>query len=158
MTYPSNSFTSLFYSKRHGLVYRFAWRTARAWALLPAVLSPRPRGRRDRHRERGLRNRITLSKADEAVLRQFHTIERMNTKRCLEWRLERLRYKLDVARAAQLEARTAQFESSVDFAHTEVRQLRMARAIRTWNPFRRLLAWMRHRRQRSSPDTGSSES
>jgi len=97
--------------------------------------------------ERGLKNKIMLTEADEAVLRQFRAIEQTNQERGLEWCLERLRYELEVARASQLEARAAQLESSLDFAHTEVRQLRMALAIRTRNPLRRFLAWVRRRRQ-----------
>jgi len=96
--------------------------------------------------ERGLKNKIMLTEADEAVLRQFRAIEQTNQERGLEWCLERLRYEIEVAKASQLEARTAQLESSLDFAHTEVRQLRMALAIRTRNPLRRLLAWVRRRR------------
>jgi len=93
--------------------------------------------------ERGLKRKILLTEADEAVLRQFRAIEQTNQERGLEWCLERLRYELEVAKAAQLEARTAQLESSLDFAHTEVRQLRMALAIRTRNPLRRFMAWWR---------------
>jgi len=93
--------------------------------------------------ERGLKNKIMLTEADEAVLRQFRAIEQTNQERGLEWCLERLRYELEVAKASQLEARAAQLESSLDFAHTEVRQLRMALAIRTRNPLRRFLAWWR---------------
>jgi len=96
--------------------------------------------------ERGLKNKIMLTEADETVLRQFRAIEQTNQERGLEWCLERLRYEIEVAKASQLEARTAQLESSLDFAHTEVRQLRMALAIRTRNPLRRLLAWVRRRR------------
>jgi len=60
--------------------------------------------------ERGLKNRLILSPADEAVLRQFRAIEQRYQNRGLEWCAERLRYEIATARAAALEARLEQLE------------------------------------------------
>ena len=91
--------------------------------------------------ERGLKNRFILSDSDAAVLRQFRAVEQTNAERGLEWCCERLRYELATAKTAELEARVEQLGESVAFARTENRQLRMALAKRTRNPFGRLLSW-----------------
>jgi hypothetical protein len=106
--------------------------------------------------ERGVKNKILPTETDAAVLRQFRAIEQMNQERGLEWCLERLRYELEVAKRSQFETRAAQLEDSLDFAHTEVRQLRLALAKRTRNPLRRLLALVR-RAIRRKEDAQSSD-
>jgi hypothetical protein len=105
--------------------------------------------------ERGVKNKILLTETDAAVLRQFRAIEQMNQEHGLEWCLERLRYELEVANRSELEARAAQLEDSLDFAHTEVRQLRLALAKRTRNPLRRFLAWVRREIRRGEASQSS---
>jgi len=62
--------------------------------------------------ERGSKNRLLLSEADEAALRQFVAIERNNQERSLEWCLERLRYEQE--HGARVSAEQAASKASGD--------------------------------------------
>ncbi len=104
--------------------------------------------------ERGIKNKLILSDTDAAVMRQFRAIEQTNTERGIEWCLERLRYELTEAKAAELAARAEQLEETLTFQRTENRQLRMALAKRTRNPFARFVSWWK----RFTAPTQSSES
>ena len=103
--------------------------------------------------ERGLRNRILLTDDGAAVLRQFRAVEQRNAERGLEWCVERLRYELEAERVATIAGRAAELEDRLTFAQTEVRQLRLALAKRTRNPFARVLQSVRRLLRRQSRES-----
>jgi hypothetical protein len=101
--------------------------------------------------ERGVKNQILLKDEHAAVLRQFRAIEQNSQERGLEWCIERLRFEIESERSAALAARTQTLEASLTFAQTEARQLRMALAKRTRNPFTRFFRAIAFRFSRKRP-------
>lgn len=83
---------------------------------------------------RGRSNRILLSSVDSRTLGRFLAIERKQPDAGLQWCLERLRYELEHEKAQGL-------QTNLDYAHTEVVQLRHALVRYRRNPLRRL--WRR---------------
>jgi len=81
---------------------------------------------------RGTSNKLLLTDADSRTFGRFLAMEQDNPKAGLEWCLEHLRYELEHERAEVL-------QSSLEFSHTEVRQLRYALARVRRNPWARMM-------------------